>query len=240
MKLDRYYYITSLPALGELGTKPPIEFGELREHLRDDPQRQELVNCLFLLDDLLQREAYLAGELKEVAPTVLTQKQARNESPLPTFLLPEVHPDTDETTDLASSEAAHHVADETWEAYFRHVAHTAGQLQCPFLTAWVRHEVTLRNALVSARAKRLEIDESEFLAANDLVETGEETSEIVSDWETAATPLTGYQALIRARWDWLEEHDRYFTFRDDELAAYALRLMLLKQWSRVTGDSGEG
>ena len=240
MKLDRYYYITSLPPLGELGTKPPIEFGELREHLRDDPQRQELVNCLFLLDDLLQREAYLASELEKVAPTVLTQKQTRNESPLPTFLLPEVEPHRDETTDSPSSDVAHYTADQTWEAYFRHVAHTATQLQCPLLTTWVRHEVTLRNALVSARAKRLEIDDSEYLVATDLVEAGEEMPEIVSDWEATPTPLAGHQTLIRARWDWLEQHDRYFTFQDDELAAYALRLMLLKQWNRVTGDSSEG
>jgi hypothetical protein len=64
-------------------------------HLGDDLNRRELVGCLFLLDDLLQRESYLAGELEEVTPTVLSQKQVRNESPLPEYLLPTVSQQSD-------------------------------------------------------------------------------------------------------------------------------------------------
>lgn len=244
MKLDRYYYITSLPVLGELGSKPPIEFMELREYLGDDRVRRELVGCLFLLDDLLQREAFLASELKEVAPSVLSERQVRNESPLPEFLLTPDGQEGQGSRGLAGSvsgQSSHTekgrkgtAADETWEAYFHHVARMASLLRCDFLAAWLRAEVTLRNALVSVRARRLGLDEDDYLVATDLVEDDEETQGLISDWESASTPLEGHQVLIRARWDWLAEHDCHFTFRDDELAAYALRLMLLQQWQRAT------
>ena len=243
MNLDRYYYITSLPALGELGSVPPIKFRELREYLADTPQRQELVSCLFLSDDLLQRQAFLAGELEEVSPAVLSEKQTRGRTPLPEFLLPPIHNirhDSPETARNASPHQAltndHITVDETWNAYFHHAVRTAQRYRCSFLSTWVRHEVTLRNALVSLRAKRLELDEANYLIATDLAEVDDLLEQRLSDWETADTPLAGHQALIRVRWDWLAEHDRYFTFQDDELAAYALRLMLLKQWCRTMGD----
>ena len=233
MTLDSYYYITSLPALGELGTEPPIDFVELRDHLADDPDRRKLVNCPCLLDDLLQRESYLAGELQTVAPAVLSEKQTRDESPLPEFLLPEVHQDDNQVADSTLPTGGRCRADDTWEAYFRHVAAMTRRFQCDFLAAWVRHEVALRNALTSIRAQKLGLDESDYLVATDLTEVDERLSEVASDWQSAPTPLAGQQTLIRARWDWLAEHDRYFTFRDDELAAYAVRLMLLKEWRRI-------
>lgn len=246
MKLDCYYYITSLPSLGALGSVPPIGLAELRDHLGDDSERQALVGSLFLLDDLLQREAYLAGELQEVAPAVLSEKQVRDESPLPLYLVPRDSEDGDRSIATSDGETdpslkagggdQRRSADAMWEAYFRHVAWAARQFRCAFLAAWVRHEVTLRNALVSVRARRLGLDESDYRVAPDLSEDAEPPTDLLDDWETAATPLVGHQTLIRARWNWLAEHDAYFSFRNDELAAYALRLMLLHQWRRVSNE----
>lgn len=246
MKLDRYYYITSLPSLGVLGSKPPIEFAELREYLADVPDQRQLVDCLFLLDDLLQREAYLAKEKQEVAPSVLTEKQTRGESPLPEYLLSTTSQDPDETLPAQNSSSQHSSpvdipqrrcpTDVLWEAYFRHVLRIAQQSRCGFLTDWVHHEVALRNAIVSSRAKRLGLEEADYLVLADLVNADEPLTLGISDWEDAPTPLAGHRALIRARWDWLAENDRHFTFQNDELAAYALRLMLLEQWHRVMGE----
>ena len=249
MKLDRYYYITSLPALGELGSDLPVGFVGLQEYLGDDHSRRELVGSLFLLDDLLQREAYLAGELQEATPAILSEKQVRNESPLPEFLLSADRREMDgvaETNTAISNGAAptgeerdRISVDATWEAYFRYVADVAEQRKCEFLTAWVRYEVALRNSLASFRARSLGVDETDFLVAIDLAEECELITHSLSDWENAQTPLAGHRALIRSRWDWLKEHDWYFTFRDDEIAAYALRLMLLKQWRCVMDDQQE-
>jgi hypothetical protein len=124
-------------------------------------------------------------------------------------------------------------ADRLWDAYFHYAMEVARRLNNRFLEAWVIFEVTLRNALVTARAKRLGLDEKDYLVATDLAQSGEELAALVSEWSAAATPLAGQQVLLRGRWAWLIENDAWFSFRDDELAAYAVRLMLLRQWERI-------
>ena len=61
----------------------------------------------------------------------------------------------------------------------------------------------------------------------------------MSEWASAATPLAGLKVLDLARWDWLKRHGAYFTFGDDELAAYAAKLMLLGRWNRIEAASDE-
>ena len=179
--LDHYYYLASLPALGELGSEPSMGFAELLEHLEEDRARHALVGSLFLLDDLLQREAFLAGELEDVDPAVFSIQQVRNESPLPEFLASV--PNVDESPRLGT-------ADRLWEAYFRHVAGLAQRLESRFLAAWVGYEVALRNALVAARAKRLGLDETDYVVAADLASASDEVTEAVTAWASAATPLS--------------------------------------------------
>ena len=48
-----YYHITALPALGELGSAPPMEPIHLLERLADSPRSGTLVEVLLLHDDLL-------------------------------------------------------------------------------------------------------------------------------------------------------------------------------------------
>lgn len=226
MKSDLYYYIAALPTLGGLGTAPPMGSAYVLEHVSESAARAELVGALFLEDDLFQREAFLAGETTEVDPVVLTVHQTRNESPLPEYLAP--------AEDRPSGPVA---VDALWESYFRHVAEVARRQGSRFLAAWVGHEVALRNALAAARAKRLGLEEAGFLVARDLEQTGEDFGNLLSEWSAAATPLEGFRLLLQARWDWLEGHDAWFTFRDDELAVYAARLMLLHQWRRASAEA---
>ena len=195
------------------------------EHVGEETPRGELVGAVFLLGDLLEREAFLAGEIEQVEPVVLTVRQARNEAPLPDFLAPRAEGDADSVE-----------ADRLWDAYFRHAAEVGRTLGSTLLVQWVGFEAALRNALAEARAKRLGIEGTGYLVANDLAESSEDFSAVLSEWASAETPLAGLRVVIRARWDWLSLHDAWFSFSDDELVAYAVRLMLLEQWRRSTHE----
>ncbi|MCS7237244.1 MAG: DUF2764 domain-containing protein [Thermoguttaceae bacterium] len=219
------YFITALPGLGTLGTVPPIGLAELLEHLSGAPRPRHLVETIALLDDLEQREAYLAGELKQVEPTVLTVEQVKGESPLPGFLSPEASPHS-YTIEL----------DRLWASYFHHVYQLAGEEDCEFLRRWVGFEVALRNALAVARARKLELDESGFVVAPELADPTLDFANVISEWSVAKTPLAGLQVVIRARWDWCDAHEAWFSFTEDEILVYALRLMLLEQWRRTSGE----
>jgi hypothetical protein len=223
MRSTHIFELTSLPSLGELGEEPPLTPHQLVEHLELRSGPLKLVRALMLHDDLLQRQAWLAGEAQEVQPVVLTTPQAKNEAPLPEMLQP--------SPEQSANGAA--TADPLWEVYFRHVAVLAKDYPCPFLGSWVTAEVSLRNALVRARAGRLGLDASEYLVAEELADPTMELSEVVNAWAAAANPLEGWRVLIRWRWGWVSLHDAWFTFQDDELTAYAAKLMLLTQWRRL-------
>ncbi len=212
---------------------------DLLEHVEENRRWREQLEALVLSDDLLQREALLAGETDEVEPAVLTLPQVQGEAPLPESLAAAADADHEDQEDQATALEA----DLLWERYFRYVHRLARSRKSRFLVQWVESEIALRNALAAARAKRLGLDESDYQIATDLAPTGlaptdwagtdEDLAPVLTDWEAAPTPLAGLQVVIRARWAWLDRHDAWFSFSVDELLAYAARVILLEQWSRT-------
>ena len=219
---QNYYLITSLPPLGELGTAPPLGLADLLAHVRDSAGPGTLVQIVLLGDDLLQRQAYLAGEIKEVAPAVLTAGQVRNEEPLPDDLAGPEQP----LSPLADTDAV-------WANYFRRAAEMAARRRSDFLAAWTGYEVAMRNALAAERAKALGLEAEQYMVAADLGRPDANFEALLSEW-AAADPLAGLRVLDRARWAWIDEHDAWFSFADDEVAAYAARLALLHRWHRLS------
>jgi hypothetical protein len=223
MAVGNYYLVTALPALGDLGSPPPMGPADLVGHVGDAGARP-LVDTVLLSDDLLQRDAFLAGEVEGVEPAVLSAAQVQDEEPLPSYLAV-----ADEETSGREGPAG----DAVWARYFRHADVVAQRARSPFLRAWVGYEVALRNTLARARAKSLDLDPEPYLVAPDLADPDADFASLVSEWTDAANPLEGLQVLDRVRWQWLHDHDAHFTFADDELAAYAAKLMLLVRWHRL-------
>jgi hypothetical protein len=226
-----YFDITSLPALGELGSQAPIQPADMLARLEDGEAPHRLVGTVFLLDDLLQRESFAAGEIDEVSPAVLTSGQARSDQALPSYLAGE-----SQEQGAEEGEATTVTADLMWEGYFRYAWSQAEELNSSFLRKWVGFEVALRNALSSERAKRLELDPSSYMVAPDL-SGNEDFGTTINEWTSAQTPLDGEKAVVRGKWEWVKSNDAWFTFGDDELCAYAVKLMLLKQYRRLSHAS---
>jgi len=220
-----YYYITSLPQLGELGSAPPMTARDMLERLPDAGKARSAVEATLLSDDLLQREALLAGELQEADTAVLTPAQARNDEPLPEYLAVAKAPAMRRTT-----------ADLLWEGYFRYAARTAASTGNALLGEWVAYEVALRNALAEHRATALGLAPEDYFVAADLAGDQEDFRQVLSEWASAPDPLAGMQALDKARWAWITQRDRWYSFEADELVAYAAKLMLLARWHRTAGD----
>jgi hypothetical protein len=228
MGVDQYFLLAAMPALGELGSSPPIGLAELSEYASESRRVSRLMDALLLADDLMQREAFLAGQLADVTPVVLSEEAARNQAALPEYLVA-----LDETPQVAVE------SDDTWRAYFHHVAELGRREGNLFLPRWVSFEVGLRNVLAGERARRLGLSEINCAVAAELVVWEEDYSEALRSWAAADTPREGQQELIRFRWNWLHEHARWFSFSEDEMLVYTLRLILLEQWWRIQeGDAG--
>jgi hypothetical protein len=224
-----FYLLSSLPTLGRLGDTPPLSEAELLERVAEGGGPRRLIEALLLSDDLLQREAYLAGEVEEVSPAVLTPEQARNDEPLPEHLSPGERPE---------GEAPYAGTDALWQRYFRWAAAVASQASSALLGAWVSYEVALRNALAAERARALDLEPQQYLVATDLADETADLDDLVSRWSSAGDPLAGLRVLDEARWAWLDSRDPRYSFADDELAAYAAKLMLLHRWHRLSTDEG--
>jgi len=80
----------------------------------------------------------------------------------------------------------------------------------------------------------LDLPAEAYLVATDLAADDLDLTAMISEWSSARDPLAGLRALDNARWRWLDENDHWFSFATDELAAYAVKLMLLHRWIRLT------
>jgi hypothetical protein len=231
MSGQNYYLLTALPGLGELGSDPPLTPHAMLEMLEPSPRAQKLASVIFLSDDLLLRQAVMSGEIPadEAEPVVLSVEQVRDEAPLPAFLAGEAGPDGE--AGEGESAGAHLGVDSVWALYFEHAAGLARDGE--MLREWVRNEVGLRNALAGARAKALGLDAARYLVAPRLGRDEDEYAAVLGEWSAAPNPLAGLQVLDAARWNFIAEHSRHFTFSDDELAAYAARLVILHRWKRI-------
>jgi hypothetical protein len=226
---QNYYLLSALADPGPFGSEPPLAPAEFLEALGVNPGAAELTRALFLSDDLLQREAVVTGEIDAPEPIVLSVEQVRDEAELPEELLAQV-PQTPRRV----------AADALWEAYYRYVAELADRTGGGFLRRWVGFEVGLRNALATARARALGLEAAEYTVAEDLAEDDAMISWAVSEWSQAGDPLVATRALDRARYEWLHANDDWFAFSDDELIAYAAKLMILSRWQRLSEARQDG
>ena len=225
---QNYYLLASLPGLGDVGSTPPLTPAQLLDRVADAAGPSRLISALLLGDDLLLRESVMSDRDVDAEPAILSAEQLRDEAPLPPMLAVE--------TDEGDSRIA---ADVVWEAYFRHAADVARRTGSVFLSAWVGSEVALRNVLAAARAKTLGLDAEAYLVAADLADRDADFDTMLGEWTAAPNPLAALRVLDTARWAWLADREGWFTFQDDELAAYAAKLMLLCRWNRLEAAERE-
>ena len=221
MSQRHYYLVTSLPVLAELGQPPPLRPVELLQRVEESAGPRELVTVLLLGDDLLQRQAFMTGEIEQISPAVLTPDQVRDEQPLPYYLA---------NLPAAPGRVA---ADAVWASYFRYAAAAGARRRSALIREWVRYEVGLRNALATMRAAALGLEAEDYLVADELGDGDNAHSTLLAEWSAATDPLAGQRVLDRARWAWLSQRDGYFSFSDDEPVAYAAQLMLMDRWDRL-------
>jgi hypothetical protein len=179
------------------------------------------------MDDLLQREALLAQEmeLEQADLAILDLGQDGNAPVLPASLLPK---------DGEAQENARGAVDELWSRFFVHAAKVSRRKGSRFVQAWVAFEVGLRNALAGARAQALELDPLTYVVTPELEDRANDFTGVLSAWSTVTNPLAGLEVLHKARWDWLDEHGTWYSFKADEIEAYAAKLILLHRWRRLT------
>jgi hypothetical protein len=223
-----FYVLCVLPGLGAFGRMPPVSTQELLSVVTESEGPVDIVRALLLSDDLLQREATLSGE-RDPDPAdlaIFSLQQAKGEEPLPHFLKP-LREDAGESSDHPIS------VDPIWQNYFQYASKVARSSRTPFLQSWVGFEVGLRNALARARAEALDLDPAPYVMAQGLGDPAPRFESIISDWTAASNPLESIELLDRVRWNWATEREGWYSFTNDEIAAYTAKIMILHRWRRI-------
>jgi hypothetical protein len=226
-----FYLLCMLPGLGDWGSVPPVSKQNLLTVVTESEGPVDIVQALLLSEDLLQREAVLAGEREpgRADLAVLSLKQANDEEPLPLFLR------TDRKEAGGSSDYPV-AADSIWHNYFQHAFETGRLYRTPFLQAWVGFEVGMRNALTGIRAEALNLDPGPYMVAQELGDPEFPFESIVADWTAALNPLEAHKVLEKARWNWVTEHEGWYRFSNDEVAAYTVKTMILHRWREIAPE----
>ncbi len=224
------YLLSALPGLDTFGANPPMSKQDLLDRLSEANGPVQTAKVLLLMDDLVQREAMMSGELPadQADFSVLSEVDGDNMPLLPAYLTPEAGAEGHDTARLN--------VDALWGAFFTHAWAAARRSGSAFLKAWVQFEVGLRNALVVARAHTLDLDATAYLVTPELTDPSADYSGIVAAWSSALDPLSALETLDKARWDWMEEHGEWYSFQARELEAYAAKLVLLHRWRRLQID----
>lgn len=217
-----HYLLAALPALGALGSKPPLGVADFLEFISSNNQALELAKVIALSDDLVQREAFRQGEPLSLELAVLTTAEVEGEIE---WLKPLEHEESGAGLAIA--------ADEIWERYFAYGEKVARRRGSEFLARWLAFEGNLRNELVKWRGKIVQKDTKKYLVGH-AGETGDEYEVLLAELNASPTPQAAAWAVERFRWRWLEQHDGWFSFGNDELAAYGARLLILRRWLRLS------
>ena len=72
--------------------------------------------------------------------------------------------------------------------------------------------------------------------APQLADQDTDYSYILSVWSAASNPLSALEVLDKARWNWLEENGKWYSFSACEIEVYAAKLILLHRWRRILSD----
>ncbi len=208
-----YYLLASLPALGELGTPPPLSYRDFLTAIEVNKRARLFASLVALEEDLLclQSTEQTAADL-----FVLPDKNLSRSGALRLFFPQSACPQSDDL-------------DVIMPAYFEALRKKARELRSSFISEWVRFEVSLRSAIGRARAQKLGVEYRETPA----VEADRDLTALAADWSAAENAVDGALLVEGVRWSWLTAHDRWYQFTDDELIAYGTKLLSLLRWERI-------
>lgn len=114
--------------------------------------------------------------------------------------------------------------------------HPTRRADHPFLQAWQRSEVLLRNALARARAAHRGCDVAPFLRPEASPDSA--VDQAAKAALEHAVPLDRELALDRFRWTQAEQLAGYDPFALESILAYALKLKLVERWAALDAKVG--
>ncbi len=110
---------------------------------------------------------------------------------------------------------------------------------CESHKKWIEREVYLRNTLVNLRAAKKGIDPVEYIKDTPEYEDIMDIQNITQEAFGQDSPLEAEDILNQARWDFLDEIEKYHYFDIEKMVIYYLKLQILNRKNTFDHDIGK-
>ncbi len=110
---------------------------------------------------------------------------------------------------------------------------------CESHKKWIDREVNLRNELVKLRAAKKGTDPTDYMRETPEYPDILDIQNIAQEAFSQDSPLTAEDVLNRARWDFLDEIEKYHYFDIEKLVVYYLKLQILDRKNNFNRDVGK-
>lgn len=204
-----FYLLSLLPPLPALGEKPGTSFADIQRLVstQDSKGVVETVRLLVMEEQLHELT------LRKLQNPQTSLAAAYEEFPdsVRTALN---HPNSATDEDLWLT--------EIWSQFFQHALALGQMISSGLLTRWATWEADLRRQFVMFRLSQTSDATFEF-----------DHQRLIESWKAAENPMVGERLLDEARWSFIEQESRQYSFELDECIAYLLKLRLLVRYEKL-------
>ena len=224
MSGENYNIISRLPVLPDFGAEPPLGFKECLDSFENEnPKVAQLAKIYAINVDLPSSAPLMDGSMRP--GVVLVPGDFKDFTRIKRFFSKSTVEKVEFPEDLD--------LEKSFELYFRLAELEGEESDSKLFSDWVIFEVSFRNFIAKARAKKLHIPEMPKKILRELVQPFA-FEKFESDFLNVSDPIKEIELSESLRYQWLLDNDAWFSFSDDELLAYCMKLLCLERYQCLT------
>ncbi|BBM85351.1 DUF2764 family protein [Candidatus Uabimicrobium amorphum] len=227
--MKKYYLLASLPPLSFVyNEQPAISIQKFwQKVLEENASIAELVRSILLQQDIANMEKIANGYVPVFSGTIALEKLQKAKS------------DTNLLRDDVPQNVWENLSFEKWQSnVWVHLYNYQNEMAHKYNSCakdWLEWEVGLRKYLANARAESLGTSLSGNLLVKALeIDSPFDYQRIVNDYHKQTSPLESEKLLDLERWKFADSLAVPYSFSDDEIVVYAIKLLILERWWAIS------
>lgn len=227
--MKKYYLLASLPPLSFVYSEQPAISIQKFWHgvLSENASISELVRSILLQQDIANMEKIANGHNPTFCGTIPLDKiqKAKNDTTVLRDDLPQ---------DIWQKLSFEKWQSRIWLTLLNYQKELASKYNS-CAKEWLEWEVGLRKHIANVRSESLGLS----LSGNLLVKSLENDSfydyqKITTDYNKQSSPLESEKLLDQERWKFADSLAVPYSFSDDEIVVYAIKLLILERWWAIS------
>lgn len=225
--MKNYYFLASLPTLSlEYSEQPAILICKFWQNIQEENKNLvELVQSILLQQDIANLEKLANGYEPLFCGTISNDilHKAKSDLSVLNGIIPE---------SILQSISLEKWQQNVWGKFFAYQKKIAlKHKSCLF--SWIEWEIGLRKYIATTRAESLGTTVSSLVKSLDNTSACD-YQKIMTHYHKETSPLGSEQFLDSERWKYADSLAIPYSFDNDEVVVYAIKLLILERWWAVS------